>query len=65
MEGKGLSKYWTVKELAEVLGICRGRAYELCTQEGFPALRISPHRIVIPKEAFEEWAMAHLGKEMI
>jgi excisionase family DNA binding protein len=46
---------YTVPEVAALLGINLPKAYELARQEGFPAIRISPRRIVIPKAAFERW----------
>ena len=46
---------YPVPEVAALLGINLPKAYELARQEGFPAIRISPRRIVIPKAAFERW----------
>ncbi|MCL2810618.1 MAG: helix-turn-helix domain-containing protein [Clostridia bacterium] len=42
-------------ELARYLGVGRNRAYQLIHMEGFPAVKISPRRIVIPLEALERW----------
>lgn len=56
------NKFLSVNDLAEILGVCRARVYELCKEKDFPALRISPRRIVIPKKAFDEWALTHAGK---
>ena len=44
----------SVRELAEELGICLPKAYELVRQEGFPSVRIGK-RILIPEAAFREW----------
>lgn len=44
-----------VKELAAMLGISIPRAYDLTKQEGFPAIRISERRIIIPTEALNRW----------
>ena len=46
---------YSVPEVAALLEINLPKAYELARQEGFPAIRISPRRIVIPKEAFHRW----------
>lgn len=62
MSKKQSSEFYSVHDLAEILGISRCRAYELCKEEGFPSLRISPRRIVIPKKAFDEWVSMHAGK---
>lgn len=44
-------------ELAAALGICRPRAYELMHQKGFPSIRITERRFVVPKAALEEWLL--------
>ncbi len=48
-------KVYTVPEVAALLGINLPRAYELTRQPGFPAIRVSRRRIIIPKEAFHRW----------
>ena len=45
----------TVDEMAKMLGISRPVAYDLTKKEGFPAIRISDRRIVIPVEALKKW----------
>lgn len=42
-------------ELAETLGICRPRAYELMRRSDFPAIQLSERRRVVPRAALEEW----------
>lgn len=44
-------------ELAAALGICRPRAYELLHQKGFPSIRITERRYVVPKTALEAWLL--------
>ncbi len=44
-----------VKELAAMLGISVPRAYDLTKRDGFPAIRISERRIIIPVEALMQW----------
>ena len=46
---------YTVPEVAKLLGINIVAAYELARRPDFPAIRISPRRIVIPKQAFHKW----------
>lgn len=46
---------YTVAEMAKVVGISRSIAYTLVEQEGFPAIRVSEKRIVIPVEALNKW----------
>lgn len=51
----------TVDEMAEMLGICRLTAYQLAHSKGFPAIRISARRIVIPVEALKKWIAVQAG----
>lgn len=53
---------WTPEELCEVLGVSRPTAYQLCKRADFPSVRVSPRRIVIPKDALEKW-LAEQAKE--
>ena len=46
---------YSVEELAEILGISRPTAYELVKREDFPAVRISERRIIIPRDALNEY----------
>lgn len=55
MSGKAERLTLTVPELAEALGINRVRAYELTRIAGFPAIRISNKRIIIPRAALSRW----------
>jgi DNA binding domain, excisionase family len=43
-------------QVAKNLQISRSKAYELVRSEGFPKIRLGK-RLLIPKEAFEEWIM--------
>jgi len=45
----------TVNEMAKMLGVSRPVAYDLTKKPGFPAIRISDRRIVIPVEALNKW----------
>jgi excisionase family DNA binding protein len=44
-----------VKELSELLGISEPSAYNLIKLPGFPAVRLSPRRVVIPLDALNRW----------
>ena len=46
---------YTVPEVAKLLGVNVITAYELARRSDFPAIRVSPRRIVIPKQAFHKW----------
>lgn len=44
-------------ELAEALGICKPRAYELMRQKGFPSIQISERRFIVPRAALDKWLL--------
>ena len=44
-----------VQELSELLGISVPSAYNLIKLPGFPAVRLSPRRVVIPLDALNRW----------
>lgn len=46
---------YSVDEMATALGVSRPVAYELTRREGFPAIRVSERRIVIPVDALKQW----------
>ena len=46
---------YNVEEIAALLDINLPRAYEIARQPGFPAVILSPRRIVVPKAAFHRW----------
>ena len=45
----------SVDEVAEMLGVPRPVAYRLAHSAGFPAIRVSDRRIVIPVDALKSW----------
>ena len=53
MENKKL--VLNVEELAELLGISKPVAYELTRKSGFPAVRVSERRIIIPVDGLCRW----------
>lgn len=50
-----------VPELAKRLGINLNSAYALTKRPDFPAIRVSPRRIVIPIAGLEMWLNAQRG----
>lgn len=54
---------YSVDEVAKILAISRPVAYELTKKPGFPAVRVSPRRIVIPKSGLEKWLAQQGGGE--
>lgn len=51
----------SVKEVADILGICLPTAYELCNREDFPAIRITPRRIIVPVDGLQRWLEEQSG----
>ena len=51
----------TVGEMASMLGISAPLAYELIKREGFPVVRVSQRRIIIPMEALKRWLNEQAG----
>lgn len=52
-------RYITVERMADALGINLTSAYALAKQPGFPAIRLSPRRIVIVADALDRWMTEH------
>ena len=51
----------SVEELANELGISKPIADELTKRDGFPSVRISERRIIIPVDALRSWLNANAG----
>ena len=51
----------SVEELAKELGISKPIAYELIKRDGFPSIRVSERRIIIPVEALRAWLNTNAG----
>ncbi len=45
----------SVKEMSQMLGINIQSAYELTRRKGFPAIRVTARRIIIPVDALNRW----------
>ena len=52
---------YSVEELSKSLGISKPVAYELIKREGFPAIRVSERRIIVPVEALKSWLNEQAG----
>jgi len=44
-----------VKDVANCLGVSTVTAYELARHPGFPAVKVSERRIVVPRDRFLRW----------
>lgn len=52
----------TVKEMSEYLKIGITNAYALCHQPGFPVVKISANKYIIPKNSLDKWLEERAGK---
>lgn len=52
---------YSVKELAEVMGVSVNRAYDMTNIEGFPVIKIGVRKL-IPKTALEQWLLTAGGR---
>ncbi len=55
-------RFYTMKELADLIPIGTNNLYNLVHSEGFPAIKIN-RRIIIPIEAFNKWIQSSAGKQ--
>ena len=46
---------YSIAEAATLLGVSRRTMYTIARQEGFPAIRISANRLIIPRRCLESW----------
>ena len=51
----------SVDEMASMLGISRSVAYQLVKEQGFPAIRVSERRLIIPIKSLEKWLSDRTG----
>ena len=42
-------------DIANITGLSKPTVYALMAQSGFPAIRITDKRIVVPRDAFRAW----------
>lgn len=55
---------YTAKEAAAVLGVALATVRDLCRQPDFPAIRVSPRRIVIPVDGLKAWLVNKAGSNV-
>lgn len=46
---------YTLPEVAQILRISKTNVYALARSEGFPAVRITANRIIVPADALDRW----------
>ena len=49
------NKILNMQQLKEYLGVSQNTAYNLAKRPDFPAIRISPRRIIVPVASLEKW----------
>lgn len=53
---------YNVAEAAKLIGVSLSTARQMCRKADFPAVRVSPRRIVIPVDALRRWLEENAGK---
>lgn len=53
-----------LKEVASMMGVCLSSVRKLCDDPSFPAIRVSPRRIVVPVDAFKVWLSNNADKRV-
>jgi len=53
---------YSVREMAERLGIGMNNAYALIHREGFPAIWITPRKCIVPADGLREWLQKKGGE---
>lgn len=43
------------RDISVAMGLSLGNVYTLMRSEGFPAIRVSTRRYVVPEDAFNRW----------
>ena len=54
-----------IEDVALTLGVSRGTALNLTREPGFPAIRVGPKRIVIPRDKFMSWIDNQSDKPLV
>ena len=54
----------TLKETAEALGVSLTTLRKMCSVSSFPAVRVSPRRIVVPVDGLREWLAKNAGRSV-
>lgn len=54
-------RYFSIEEAAEYVGVCKAVfRRSIMTRPGFPLIRVSPRRIIIPADRLDEWMNAQI-----
>lgn len=59
MEIDTMPLFFNPRQLSDILGICKNKAYQLARSKGFPSMRIGK-RIIIHRDRFVEWLSENL-----
>lgn len=58
------NKVLGIRDMANYLHIGINKAYELVKSTGFPAVKLSERKYVIPVAKLDEWLNDNIGKEI-
>jgi hypothetical protein len=54
----------TGRDIADTMGISLANAYLVMKRAGFPSIRVSAKRIVVPRDKFLEWLDRETDREI-
>ena len=55
------NEYLQADDIKKMLHINQNAVYQLFKRPGFPAVRVSARRIVVPADAFRQWMINNQG----
>ena len=56
-------KYYSITEASAVVGVSKPTFRKMMTRPGFPLVRVSPRRIIIPADLLESWMEAETERQ--
>lgn len=52
---EGEEKFYSARNIAEMLGVNMATAYAVMHSDGFPLIKLSERRLIVPAKKFQEW----------
>lgn len=56
-------KFYTIKDLMQIIGVSHNTAYKLVKLKGFPKIKIGS-KILIDKDGFDKWIKENMNSEI-
>jgi excisionase family DNA binding protein len=58
------SAFLKVGEVAKLIGVSRGRAYQMIKDDKLPGIRLSTRRVRVPRVALEAWLSVQIDRAL-